>query len=99
MNEKALEKLDDFLLNCEDISQEEREDIMEHTGYLLDEDTEPHIVFAVHEDGFQEYVDADGKRIPDGEPIGIEVLQNGVWLLKLLDGVFFSPEPFNDKVE
>lgn len=34
MNEKGLQQLDEFLLNCENISQEEREDIMEHTSYL-----------------------------------------------------------------
>lgn len=32
MNWIGLQKLDDFLLNCEDISQEEREELMEYAG-------------------------------------------------------------------
>lgn len=36
MNEKGTQQLDEFLLNCENITQEEREDIMEHVSYLRD---------------------------------------------------------------
>lgn len=37
MKSKGKEKLDDFLLNCEDISQEEREKIMEFINTLKKE--------------------------------------------------------------
>jgi len=36
MNKIGSQQLDEFLLNCENISQEEREDIMEHVSYLVD---------------------------------------------------------------
>lgn len=39
MNKIGIQKLDEFLLNCPEISQDEREDILEHTSYLVDNDT------------------------------------------------------------
>jgi hypothetical protein len=37
MKAEGLEKLDDFLLDCAEISQDEREEIMEFVNRLIDE--------------------------------------------------------------
>lgn len=39
---------------------------------------------------FQEYVDADGKRIPSGQDVGVEVEIDGEVEFCLLDGIYYS---------
>ena len=51
------------------------------------------IIEAEHEDGFQEYVYEDGTRVPHGEPVGVELEENGEVRFIMLEGVFFSSEP------
>jgi hypothetical protein len=59
------------------------------------------IIEAEHSPDFQEYCYEDGTTVPHGEPIGVEVTdsESGEVELVLLEGVYFSPEPFNDKNE
>lgn len=53
-----------------------------------EEKEEWNIVYAEHGEGFQEYKYKDGKRVPAGEPIGIEKGNE----LKLLDEIYYSDE-------
>jgi hypothetical protein len=46
------------------------------------------LINAEEGEGFQEYCDEDGKRIPAGTPIGVEI--DGQ--LKLLNGIYFDSE-------
>lgn len=57
---------------------------------------EPVEIEAEDGEGFQEYKFADGKKVPAGTPIGLEVFVEGRWKLELHDGIFFSDEPYEE---
>lgn len=42
---------------------------------------------------FQEYIYEDNSFVQQGEPVGVEITQNGITELFLYDGILFSPNP------
>ena len=58
-------------------------------------DTEPYIIEAEEDDGFQEYKFSNGKKVKEGTPIGVEVFnpRTKEIELHLFNDIKFSDEP------
>jgi len=50
---------------------------------------ECHLIECEEGEDFQEYKYKDGSSVPFGEPIGVEITQNGTTELFLLEGIYF----------
>jgi hypothetical protein len=61
----------------------------------MTEDTEPYIIEAEEDDGFQEYKFQSGKKVKGGTPIGVEVFnpRTKEIELHLFNDIMFSDEP------